>query len=49
MLFRSGAGEGGINGAGGVIASAIDDALGMPGLIKQLPVSPQRLKALLGS
>jgi carbon-monoxide dehydrogenase large subunit/6-hydroxypseudooxynicotine dehydrogenase subunit gamma len=46
-LGIKGAGEGGINGAGGVIASAIDDALGMPGLIKQLPVSPQRLKALL--
>jgi len=46
-LGLKGAGEGGINGAGGVIASAIDDALGMPGSITRLPVSPQRLKALL--
>lgn len=46
-LGLKGAGEGGINGAGGVIASAIDDALGMPGAITQLPVTPQRLKELL--
>jgi len=46
-LGLKGAGEGGINGAGGVIASAIDDALGMPGAITQLPVTPQRLMALL--
>jgi carbon-monoxide dehydrogenase large subunit len=46
-LGLKGAGEGGINGAGGVIASAIDDALGIPGAITQLPVTPQRLKELL--
>jgi CO/xanthine dehydrogenase Mo-binding subunit len=46
-LGLKGAGEGGINGAGGVIASAIDDALGTPGAITQLPVTPQRLKDLL--
>jgi CO/xanthine dehydrogenase Mo-binding subunit len=46
-LGLKGAGEGGINGAGGVIASAIDDAIGMPGAITQLPVTPQRLRALL--
>ena len=46
-LGIKGAGEGGINGAGGVIASAIDDALGMPGAITQLPVTPQRLRELL--
>ena len=46
-LGLKGAGEGGINGAGGVIASAIDDALGMPGAITQLPVTPQRLRKLL--
>jgi CO/xanthine dehydrogenase Mo-binding subunit len=46
-LGIKGAGEGGINGAGGVIASAIDDALRMPGAITQLPVTPQRLRELL--
>jgi aerobic carbon-monoxide dehydrogenase large subunit len=46
-LGLKGAGEGGINGAGGVIASAIDDALGMPGAVTQLPVTPQRLRKLL--
>ena len=30
-LGLKGAGEGGINGVGGVIASAIDDAIGIPG------------------
>jgi carbon-monoxide dehydrogenase large subunit/6-hydroxypseudooxynicotine dehydrogenase subunit gamma len=46
-LGLKGAGEGGINGVGGVIASAIDDALGIPGAVTQLPMSPQRVKALL--
>lgn len=42
-----GAGEGGVNAAGAAIASAIDDAIGMPGAVTQLPVTPQRLKAIL--
>ncbi|MCC6890653.1 MAG: xanthine dehydrogenase family protein [Hyphomicrobiales bacterium] len=46
-LGLKGAGEGGINGAGGVIASAIDDALGMPGAITRLPVTPQHIRVLL--
>jgi CO/xanthine dehydrogenase Mo-binding subunit len=46
-LGLKGAGEGGINGVGGVIASAIDDAIGIPGAITRLPVTPQRLKELL--
>jgi aerobic carbon-monoxide dehydrogenase large subunit len=46
-LGLKGAGEGGINGAGGVIASAIDDAIGVPGAVTRLPVSPQRMRALL--
>jgi aerobic carbon-monoxide dehydrogenase large subunit len=43
-----GAGEGGITPVGAAIASAIDDALGRPGAVTQLPVTPQRLKALMG-
>ncbi|KZD24715.1 xanthine dehydrogenase family protein molybdopterin-binding subunit [Tardiphaga robiniae] len=42
-----GAGEGGTNAVGAAIAAAIDDALGQPGAITQLPVSPQRIKALV--
>jgi len=47
-LGLKGAGEGGANPVGAAIASAIDDALQRPGAITRLPVSPQRLKAILG-
>ncbi|MGA8823665.1 MAG: xanthine dehydrogenase family protein molybdopterin-binding subunit [Pseudolabrys sp.] len=46
-LGLKGAGEGGANPVGAVIASAIDDALQRPGLVTQLPVTPQRLKAAI--
>ena len=46
-LGIKGAGEGGINGVGAAIASAIDDALQMPGAVTRLPVTPQRLKDIL--
>jgi carbon-monoxide dehydrogenase large subunit len=46
-LGLKGAGEGGVNPVGAAIAAAIDDALGMPGAVTQLPVTPQRLRALL--
>jgi len=42
-----GAGEAGINAVGAAIASAIDDALGKPGAVTRLPVTPTRLKELL--
>jgi aerobic carbon-monoxide dehydrogenase large subunit len=41
------AGEGGITPVGAVIASAIDDAIGIPGGVTQLPATPQRMRALL--
>jgi carbon-monoxide dehydrogenase large subunit len=41
------AGEGGITPVGAVIASAIDDAIGIPGAVRRLPATPQRVKALL--
>jgi carbon-monoxide dehydrogenase large subunit/6-hydroxypseudooxynicotine dehydrogenase subunit gamma len=41
------AGEGGITPVGAVIASAIDAAIGIPGGVTQLPMTPQRVKALL--
>jgi CO/xanthine dehydrogenase Mo-binding subunit len=45
-LGLKGAGEGGTNPVGAVIASAIDDALQRPGAIRSLPVTPQRLRAI---
>ncbi len=44
-----GAGEGGITPVGAAIASAIDDALQRPGAVTKLPISPQRLKALIAA
>ena len=46
-LGIKGAGEGGVNGVGAAIASAIDDALAAPGTIKSLPVTPARLYAAI--
>jgi len=46
-LGLKGAGEGGITPVGAAIASAIDDALERPGAVTQLPVTPQRIKAIL--
>jgi carbon-monoxide dehydrogenase large subunit/6-hydroxypseudooxynicotine dehydrogenase subunit gamma len=46
-LGVKGAGEGGVNPVGATIASALDDAIGMPGAITRLPVSPERLRRLL--
>lgn len=42
-LGVKGAGEGGINAAGAAIAAAVDDALGRPGAITRLPITPVRL------
>ena len=46
-LGLKGAGEGGANAVAAAIASAIDDAIGIPGAITGLPVTPQRLRAIL--
>jgi CO/xanthine dehydrogenase Mo-binding subunit len=46
-LGLKGAGEGGVNAVGAAIASAIDDAIGRPGAVTRLPVTPARLRALL--
>ena len=47
LLGIKGGGEGGINGVAAAIAGAIDEAIGMPGAITQLPVTPQRMKEIL--
>ncbi len=45
-LGVKGAGEGGTNACGAVIASAVDDGLGRPGAVTSLPITPERLHAL---
>lgn len=42
-LGLKGSGEGGVTAAGATIATAIDDALGRPGLVRRLPATPQYL------
>ena len=48
-LGLKGAGEAGVNGVGAAIAAAIDDAVGLPGAVTRLPVTPQRLRELLAT
>jgi len=45
-LGVKGAGEGGITAVGAAVAAAIDDALTSPGLVRRLPVTPDRLRAV---
>jgi carbon-monoxide dehydrogenase large subunit/6-hydroxypseudooxynicotine dehydrogenase subunit gamma len=46
-LVVKGAGEGGANAVGAALATAIDDAIGRPGAVTQLPITPRRLRELL--
>ena len=46
-LGLKGAGEAGVNAAGAAIAGAIDAAIGIPGAVTQLPVTPPRLREIL--
>lgn len=46
-LGLKGAGEGGTNAVGAAIAGAVDDALQMPGAIRELPITPRRVRELL--
>ena len=46
-LGLKGAGEGGANAVGAVLAAAIDDALGAPNAVTELPITPLRLKRLI--
>jgi carbon-monoxide dehydrogenase large subunit/6-hydroxypseudooxynicotine dehydrogenase subunit gamma len=46
-LGIKGAGEAGVTAVGAAIASAIDDAIGLPFGVTELPVTPQRILALL--
>ena len=46
-LGVKGAGEGGVVGCGAAIAGAIEDALGMPGGISSLPITPDMVRSLV--
>lgn len=46
-LGAKGAGEGGINAAGAAIAAAVDQAIGKPGAVTRLPLTPLRLHRIL--
>lgn len=46
-LGIKGAGESGIAAVGAAIASAVEDALGVPGSITSLPITPQRLRRII--
>ncbi|HEY6751824.1 MAG TPA: xanthine dehydrogenase family protein molybdopterin-binding subunit [Rubrobacteraceae bacterium] len=46
-LGLKGAGEGGVVGCGAAIASAVENALGMPGSISALPASPGQIRDLV--
>ena len=48
-LGVKGAGEGGTNGVGAAIASAVDDALRQPGAITHLPIMPRTIYTLLAA
>jgi CO/xanthine dehydrogenase Mo-binding subunit len=46
-LGIKGAGESGITAVGAAIANAVEDAISIPGAITELPITPQRLRAIL--
>jgi CO/xanthine dehydrogenase Mo-binding subunit len=48
-LGLKGAGEAGVNGVGAALAAAIDEAVGIPGAVTRLPVTPQRLREVLST
>jgi CO/xanthine dehydrogenase Mo-binding subunit len=46
-LGLKGSGEAGVTAVGAALASAVDDAIGIPLAITELPITPQRLISLL--
>ena len=49
LLGIKGGGEAGTNAVAAAIASAVDDAIGMPGAVTETPITPQRLMALISA
>jgi CO/xanthine dehydrogenase Mo-binding subunit len=48
-LGVKGAGEGGTNACGAALATAIEQAIGQPGAVTDLPITPAMIKALMKS
>ena len=48
-LGVKGAGEGGTNACGAALATAIEQAIGQPGAVTDLPITPSMIKALMKS
>jgi carbon-monoxide dehydrogenase large subunit/6-hydroxypseudooxynicotine dehydrogenase subunit gamma len=46
-LGVKGAGEGGLTAAGAAIAGAVRDALGVPGSVRRLPMTAERVRGLI--
>ena len=46
-LGLKGSGEAGVTAVGAALASAIDDAIGIPLAVTELPITPQRLLSLM--
>jgi carbon-monoxide dehydrogenase large subunit/6-hydroxypseudooxynicotine dehydrogenase subunit gamma len=46
-LGIKGAGESGITAVGAAIANAVEEAIGVPGAITELPITPHRLREIL--
>jgi carbon-monoxide dehydrogenase large subunit/6-hydroxypseudooxynicotine dehydrogenase subunit gamma len=46
-LGVKGAGEGGTVGCGAALAGAVDDAIGVPGAVRALPITPEHVLAAL--
>jgi carbon-monoxide dehydrogenase large subunit len=45
-LGAKGAGEGGVDGAGAVVAAAVEDALGVTRAVAAVPVTPEAVRAM---
>ena len=48
-LGVKGAGEGGTNACGAALATAVEQAIGRPGAVTDLPITPSMIKAMMES
>jgi carbon-monoxide dehydrogenase large subunit/6-hydroxypseudooxynicotine dehydrogenase subunit gamma len=48
-LGVKGAGEGGTNACGAALATAVEQAIGRPGAVTELPMTPARVRSMLNN
>ena len=48
-LGVKGAGEGGTNACGAALATAVEQAIGRPGSVTELPMTPARVRSMLNN